>query len=39
MVNVCYCLTLSASSIHYTKGSNDDRVFEGMVHGMVSITK
>ena len=34
MVNVCYCLTLSASSIHYTKGSNDDRVFEGIVHGM-----
>lgn len=34
MVNVCYCLTLAASSITHTKSNNDERVFESMVQGM-----
>lgn len=35
MVKVSYALTLSATMIPYSKGSNDDALFEGIVQGMV----
>lgn len=35
MVKVSYALTLSATMISYSKGSNDDALFEGIVQGMV----
>lgn len=39
MVKVSYALTLSATMIPYSKGSNDDALFEGIVQGMFGINE